>query len=492
MHVAGYKLIRRLASGTSGTVYAAEAPSSAPATPAARVAVKLVPAARVSPAVLREVVHLQGLAHPGILALHRVARVPAPAPAPAALALVTELLPAGDLFDAVARAGARLDSRFVRLVARDVARALLYLKRRRVVHADIKLENVGLAVGAREYAAGAEAGAVDPDEELRDHAVVAKILDFGTSRPPATLDSAHDNARPIGTALYLAPELLRPGVNREPPSHASDAWALGVLLYATLCGWYPFEPEPTTESDASDDESAPPAATPPAGSMPSTEAIAFAADYASDAILNLPPRPLPPRVPADLRALVYGLLRKDASARMTVEGVVAQLGGETAAEARGEREAKGSDGGRSRGGTGVKAWRGWGGGDAGGRAAAAAATHGRAASAAVAIPGAAAAGRAAVACRRGHSPLSVSDPVFDSSSAADSEEAQDDLDDVCAVVEEEDGEEELEAPNSLDDHVVPARSQTLDDMVSIVEHIQRQLSDPTLLSRSPARGRTSS
>lgn len=481
MHVDGYRLTRRLASGTSGTVYAADAP---PHRAAGRVAVKLVPAARVSQAVLREVRHLHALAHPSVLTLHRVARVPAPPPAPAALALVTELLPAGDLFDAVAAAGARLRPAFVRLVLRDVVRALLYLKRKRVVHADIKLENVGLVLSHADWAA-AHADRDDDDEPdhdlLRRHPVVAKIIDFGTSRPPSTLDSAADNARPIGTALYLAPELLRAGATREAPSYATDAWAMGVLLYSTLCGWYPFEPEPTTESD---DEAADESAGPSPGSLPSTEAVAFASDYARDAILSLPPRPLPARVPRDLRALVHGLLRKDPRSRLTVEDVVARLGGETLAEARAAGSLPTPAPFMS--------------------SAARPPLSSRPASAARAIPGATARRPSGTAHRRNASPLSVTEAVMDTASVADSDEAEDE---VASLQKEENDDEEqiLPGPEKAgltaagvgshdvacesddEDFQQTARSQTLDDMMSIVEHIQRQLSEPNLCSRSSGR-----
>lgn len=41
-----------------------------------------------------------------------------------------------------------------------------------------------------------------------------------------------------GTPSYMAPEIVNKWEFRGPPS---DIWALGVLLYALLCGTFPFK-----------------------------------------------------------------------------------------------------------------------------------------------------------------------------------------------------------------------------------------------------------
>lgn len=278
MHIAGHELVERLNAGTCGTVYRAY-PSAA---------VKLVPAARVSAAVAREVSMLARLSHPNILCLHRVVIVPAPsADAPAALALVTELLAGGDLFDAVSDASFPISS--VRKVLADVVSALVYLSSQRVVHADIKLENVCLTG--------------------RGEKLSAKLIDFGSCRD---IDHQEHSTTPVGTAQYLAPELVRDQSSPSQPTFSSDAWALGVMLYAMLSGTYPFESVTTEEVPSDYPQSA-------KGEAP------LPADYARDAILELPPRPLPSTVPDDLRTIVDGLLIKDPAQRLSVHQLQKQI-----------------------------------------------------------------------------------------------------------------------------------------------------------------------
>lgn len=272
MHVAGHKLVERLNTGACGTVYRAS-PSAA---------IKLVPAARVSAAVAREVSILATLCHPNILNLHRVVTVPAPsADAPAALALITELLQGGDLFDAVAEG--YISVPVARKVIVDIVDALVYLNSQGVVHADIKLENVCLTVAQGD----------DP--------VQAKLIDFGSCRK---VDIQEPPAAQVGTPHYLAPELVRNLSAPARPSFATDAWALGVMLYAMFTGTYPFQPSTVSHSDEQQ--------------QMQQQETDTTVEYAREAILYSSPRPLPATVPVDIRFIVNSLLIKDPDQRMTI------------------------------------------------------------------------------------------------------------------------------------------------------------------------------
>lgn len=64
---------------------------------------------------------------------------------------------------------------------------------------------------------------------------VVKIADFGLSdfyRPGAVMKSS------CGTLSFLAPEVFKGTANAGPPL---DVWAMGVILFALLCGRLPFE-----------------------------------------------------------------------------------------------------------------------------------------------------------------------------------------------------------------------------------------------------------
>lgn len=88
-----------------------------------------------------------------------------------------------------------------------------YLHQRNVTHRDIKLENILL-------------------DETRTR---VKLIDFGFSTC-----IPHEKKVKIfcGTPSYMAPEIVSKIEYAGPPA---DIWALGVLLYALLCGRFPFK-----------------------------------------------------------------------------------------------------------------------------------------------------------------------------------------------------------------------------------------------------------
>jgi serine/threonine protein kinase len=146
---------------------------------------------------------------------------------------------------------------------KEIAAALDHAHRRGVIHRDLKSSNVALS----------------PDG-------TAKILDFGLSRrigaTTGTLSSPAAilaDASVAGTLTHIAPETLR----GEPVDHRVDLWALGVMLYEMASGRLPFR-----------------------------GATAF---HTSDAILHVPPPPLPQSVPSVLQRLILRCLAKDPAAR---------------------------------------------------------------------------------------------------------------------------------------------------------------------------------
>ena len=100
-------------------------------------------------------------------------------------------------------------------VVRQVAEALSYAHGRGVVHRDIKPDNIILTNLD---------GADDPE---------VKVADFGIAK---ILGESSTATHLVGTAHYLAPELIRDNVL----SPSVDVYALGVTLYQMVSGQLPF------------------------------------------------------------------------------------------------------------------------------------------------------------------------------------------------------------------------------------------------------------
>lgn len=96
-------------------------------------------------------------------------------------------------------------------VAGGIARGLGIMHARKLVHRDLKMENVILT----------------PEGQ-------AVIMDFGLVRDPGEKDEYQ--GRIVGTPPYIPPELWQ----GKTADARSDLYSLGVIVYALLCGAYPF------------------------------------------------------------------------------------------------------------------------------------------------------------------------------------------------------------------------------------------------------------
>lgn len=111
----------------------------------------------------------------------------------------------------------------VRSFLRQLARALKFLRHRKLIHRDIKPQNLLL------HPAG-------PDEHARGHPLgvpVLKLADFGFAR---SLPNAMMAQTLCGSPLYMAPEILK----YEPYGPKVDLWSTGAVLYEMAVGRPPF------------------------------------------------------------------------------------------------------------------------------------------------------------------------------------------------------------------------------------------------------------
>ncbi|MFI1155115.1 ABC transporter substrate-binding protein [Streptomyces sp. NPDC020817] len=148
------------------------------------------------------------LSHPGIITIHDVVEHEG------APVLVMELV-RGQSLAAAIRSGGRLPVRRVAEIGAAMLDALAEAHRARIVHRDIKPDNVLLA---------------------KDRVV---LTDFGIAHlADATTKLSHSGIV-IGTPHYMAPEQLE----GKRPTAANDLWALGATLYHAVEGHPPFDAE---------------------------------------------------------------------------------------------------------------------------------------------------------------------------------------------------------------------------------------------------------
>ncbi|XP_022902513.2 serine/threonine-protein kinase fused [Onthophagus taurus] len=99
----------------------------------------------------------------------------------------------------------------VQKIVWDLLSALYYLHSHRVLHRDLKPQNILLDVND-----------------------TAKLCDFGFARNMST--GTHVLTSIKGTPLYMAPELIE----EQPYDHNADLWSLGCIIYELLVGAPPF------------------------------------------------------------------------------------------------------------------------------------------------------------------------------------------------------------------------------------------------------------
>jgi tRNA A-37 threonylcarbamoyl transferase component Bud32 len=151
---------------------------------------------------------LAKLVHPHIVAIHDASE-----DGSGQSYLVMELCEAGTLEAELAQRGT-LDTLETLKLILPLMGAVAFAHDRNVVHRDIKPGNI---VVLRESG------------ERR-----CKLLDFGISLS-AGIGTSSDLG--LGTPSYMSPEQAR----GEPPTPATDVWALGVVLYRCLTGELPFQ-----------------------------------------------------------------------------------------------------------------------------------------------------------------------------------------------------------------------------------------------------------
>jgi eukaryotic-like serine/threonine-protein kinase len=271
-HVAGrYRIVRFLARGGMGEVYAAEDLELHETVALKTVRPEIATDGRAVERFKREIQLARKVTHPNVcrifdLGVHRTAQEGSSGSSGGILFLTMELLEGETLAGYLRRHG-RLSLAEALPLLRQMVAALGAAHRAGVVHRDLKSSNVllvseELRVASSEWrAASGEwrakgngqqveaglAGAQRSERELAQHSPLATrhsplravVTDFGLARSSggdASLTSMDGLRAMVGTPAYMAPEQVKGGET----SVASDIYALGVVLYEMLTGQLPF------------------------------------------------------------------------------------------------------------------------------------------------------------------------------------------------------------------------------------------------------------
>ncbi|KAJ8267031.1 hypothetical protein GJAV_G00137520 [Gymnothorax javanicus] len=197
-----YHVLEMIGEGSFGRVYKGRKKFSSQV-----VALKFIPKVGRSEKELRslkrEIDIMRGLRHPNIVLLLDSFETERE------IVVVTEYAE-GELFQILEDDGNLPETR-VREIACQLVSALYYLHSHRIIHRDMKPQNILLGKDG-----------------------VVKLCDFGFARAMSVSTLVLTSIK--GTPLYMSPEL----VEEQPYDHTADLWSLGCILYELHTGAPPF------------------------------------------------------------------------------------------------------------------------------------------------------------------------------------------------------------------------------------------------------------
>eukprot|EP00928_Gymnodinium_smaydae_P018244 TRINITY_DN16951_c0_g1_i1.p1 TRINITY_DN16951_c0_g1~~TRINITY_DN16951_c0_g1_i1.p1 ORF type:complete len:480 (+),score=98.09 TRINITY_DN16951_c0_g1_i1:337-1776(+) len=156
--------------------------------------------------VYQEIQALRNLHHPNVIRILDVADHPD------SVCFIMEFASGGELRGYVER-HKFLSEEESRLFFKQIVRAVHYVHSKKIIHRDLKLENILLDANNR-----------------------CKIVDFGLSDYVSSKERTVTDA---GTEAYLAPEVYN-GSSGDADPYKIDVWGLGVILFAMAEGRLPF------------------------------------------------------------------------------------------------------------------------------------------------------------------------------------------------------------------------------------------------------------
>ena len=130
--------------------------------------------------------------------------------------ILMEYLRGGQLFQYITSDDYRLTESKCEYFAKQILKAVDFMHGRKVIHLDLKPENIVLAENPKRY-----------DPLYQPH---LKLIDFGIARYLG--DKTRLNIGACGTLEFISPEVIK-SIHASP---ASDMWSVGVVFFMLLSG----------------------------------------------------------------------------------------------------------------------------------------------------------------------------------------------------------------------------------------------------------------
>eukprot|EP00397_Hematodinium_sp_SG-2012_P003099 GEMP01003107.1.p1 GENE.GEMP01003107.1~~GEMP01003107.1.p1 ORF type:complete len:1003 (+),score=189.00 GEMP01003107.1:58-3066(+) len=210
-HIGNYVLEQTIGEGMFGKVYLGIHSHTSE-----QVAIKIVDMNKVSgewskTRVAREIKIMKRIRHPHVIQMYEVME------REQQTIMVMEYAPHGELYNYIVDHG-RVDEEHAVFFFRQIICGVETLHQERVAHRDLKPENL-----------------------LLDKFDNVKIADFGLSN---VYDKENLMKTACGSPCYAPPEMID---GKQYVPSASDIWSCGVVLFALVCGYLPFEEETTPQ-----------------------------------------------------------------------------------------------------------------------------------------------------------------------------------------------------------------------------------------------------
>lgn len=161
--------------------------------------------------VAREIHILKIVRHPNVIQMYEIIETKKQ------LYLIMEFAEGGELFDYIV-SKKRLDEKEAWGIYQQIIGGIEYISKLGIVHRDLKPENL-----------------------LLDYNRTIKIVDFGLSN---TFKKGETLKTACGSPCYAAPEMIE---GKDYHGTVADIWSSGVILFAMICGYLPFEDQDTSK-----------------------------------------------------------------------------------------------------------------------------------------------------------------------------------------------------------------------------------------------------